>query len=470
MKYWIEIYDTEGRRVAKFDRVPLLEVTRTTPDKADIIEGSLPTTLTDLSHGYRIRVLAEGELICEAGVTRVSAKWSDMRELVVDRYVYFHEVVECEAERPAREGNTSVARIFTGETISSVVKRVINSALGRVHYLVEHAAYPDGAQRECAKFLARKTAENELEVGGIGSGNWVESGRMDLSGAYAKDGDMIAGVVVDGAPWPDVRLMLVDCEETTRNGHAISRHPEVAEWTDGQYQLSGYKLKADAAKAALQNLIDAKGIDFLELNSHRGSSGAFDDRVDAYGRYIGLVYGGGECFSAALVEQGLGDVYLYEDGRYLVPEMELKDFFSYSGTAEASVEPTDAALEGFDASGGAFEVLTALAYAAGGYVWSVDEHFAVRFWRPERPDHVVYRNPLEVGVALGSDSLAIANRIYFAGCLYVAETESFEQVAQTYSRSASVAEYGARGKSLTYWGLALEGDVDRLCEGLLGDL
>src|SRR5690606_41998302 len=64
------------------------------------------------------------------------------------------------------------------------------------------------------------------------------------------------------------------------------------------------------------------------------------DRVDAYGRYIGLVYGGGLCFNAAMVEQGLADVYLYEDGRYHDPAMRLKEYYSYRQPCGDSIETT----------------------------------------------------------------------------------------------------------------------------------
>ena len=178
--------------------------------------------------------------------------------------------------------------------------------------------------------LARCTSDNALEIGGITKGQWVGAARIDASEAYAKDGDTISGLKVDGVSWPDVRLMMIDAEETSLNSHAKKRHPETALWSSERYANSGYKLFADRAKALLQQLLETKGISHIELNPHRNNNGAFDDRVDAYGRYIGRVFGGSECFSAALVEQGLADVYLYEDGTYHVPEHHLKDFFSYT--------------------------------------------------------------------------------------------------------------------------------------------
>ncbi len=462
--YRIEVYDTWGRRIASYDEVALLEVVRTAPDKKDRVRGLLPRGVADLGPGYRIRVVVGEEPFCDVYVTAVAPQWSDTRKLILDRYVHFHEVIEFEAERPARDGNTTVTRAYTNREVSAIVKDAINSATGAVHYLVAHDAYPDGAEREHTKFLARKTVENELEVGGIDSGQWVGSDRIDSSGAYAKDGDTIAGLMVDGEAWPDLRLMLIDCEETSRNAHAIKRHPEVDDWTDERYNGSGYKLTADAAKDALQDLMDTNGIDYIELNPHRDGSGAFDDRVDVYGRYIGLVYGGGECFDAAIVEKGLADVYLYENGRYLVPEMELKDFFSYTGAHADSIEATSKFLVEFDVSAGVFEVLTALAYVADGYVWSVDNDLAVHFRNVERPDRVVFFDPVEVGVVLGSESGSLANTIHITGNPFVST------LSKTYTRSASIDEYGSHARRLDHFSISLEEDADKLAAGLLNDL
>lgn len=464
MEYRIEIYDTWGRRIATYDETPLLDVARTTPDRPDWIRGMLPQGVTDLGHVYRMRVLIDGELFCDACVKRVEPHWGDSRKLILDRYVSFHEVIEIEAERPVRDGNTTVSWAYKCKWIHLIAKHAINYAPGPVHYLVAHEAYPDGAQREYQKFLGRKWDVTELEVGGISSGQWVGSNRIDASGAYAKDGDTVAGLVVDGEDWPDLRLMLIDCEETSRNSHAIARHPEVADWSDARYAASGYKLKADAAKAALQGLMDSKGIDYIELNPHKNAAGEFDDRVDVYGRYIGLIFGDGECFDAALVEQDHADVYLYEDGAYLVPEMQLKDFFSYAGAHEDSVEFTEEALIRFDASGGVFEILTALAYAAGGYVWSVGPDLAVRFRKAERPDRVFFFDPTEMVATLGSDSSGVTNIIHMDG------NPLTGMLNKTYTRGTSVDEFGARGRHYDYFGLTFEQDGDKLAPGLLDDL
>jgi hypothetical protein len=121
-----------------------------------------------------------------------------------------------------------------------MVRAVVNQARGPLHYYVEHTAYPDGAAREFGKFTTRMALADPLPVGGIDSGQWVDSSRIDLSGAYAKDGDTIAGLVVDGLPWPDLRLMMIDAEESSLNSHAISRHPEIADWDSDRYDRSAY--------------------------------------------------------------------------------------------------------------------------------------------------------------------------------------------------------------------------------------
>ena len=464
VEYRVELYDTWGRRVAVFGEVPLLEATRTAPDKPDRIRGLLPNNGPPIGHGYRIRVLLGGACACEATVSTVLPQWGDTRKLIVDRYVRFHEVLEIGAERPAREGNTHVSQGFANKDISAIVKSVINTARGSIHYLVDHDAYPDGAEREYGKFLARRTTENELEVGGIAEGQWVGGARVDASSAYAKDGDTISGLVVDGTPWPDVRLMMIDCEETSRNSHAISRHPEVADWPADRYAASGYKIEAEAAKDALQNLLTSKGIDSIELNPHKDSSGAYDDRVDAYGRYLGLIFGGGECFNAALVEMGVADVCLYDEGRYCPPEMELKDFFSYVGENTDSVEETGVVLTSFDVAAGALEVLTPLAYAAGGFVWSVDTDLAVRFRKAEAPDRAWYYDSLEMGVSLGSESANLVNVIHFSGNPVAAS------VVKTYVEDASEEAYGYEARGLDYFGISVESDADALVEGILADV
>ena len=464
MNYIVEVIDTWGRRIATHDEVPLIKVTRTAPDKPDTIKGFLRGTVTDLSQGYRIRVLLEGALYCEATVTAVSPQWSDTRKLILDRFVHFHEVVAFEAELAAREGNTQVSRAYTNRTIGQIVRNAINSAPGPVHYLVDHSAYPGGATREYQKFLARKTSENELEVGGITTGQWVDSARIDLTGASAKDGDTIQGIKVDGNDWPDLRMMLIDSEETSKNSHGISMHPEVANWTTDQYDASGYKFKADAATVALQNLIDTNGIDYIELNPHRDATGAFDDRVDVFGRYLGLVYGGGECYNAAQVENGHAEVFLFNEGKFLVPELELKDFFSYKGIHSASIEDSTATLTAYDVTLGLFEVLTAMAYAADGFIWSVDPDLAIHFRKMDQADRVLFFDPVEHGITLGSDADNVANAVFFDGNPF---TTAFRKA---YFNNDSIDEYEFHSRFLDYFSMSREEDADLLAAGLLKDI
>ncbi|GMW01797.1 MAG: hypothetical protein AMXMBFR84_29340 [Candidatus Hydrogenedentota bacterium] len=463
MQYRIEIWDIWNRRIASLEDVPLVEATRTLPGKADTIRGVLPDSLTQLGHGYRVKVIVDGQLFCEGVVDSVEPGWGDTRKLILDQYVPFHKVIAFEAKSEPRPGNSRIAMAFENRPVHEMVRAIVNAAPGAIHYTVAHQAYPDGAVREFAKFESRKSPENELGVGSIDTGQWVGSGRMDLSAAFAKDGDTIAGIVVDGAPWPDLRLMLIDCEETSLNSHAVSRHPETEFWTSGEYNASGYKYKADAAKAALQDLINTNGIDYIELNPHRDTEGNFDDRIDAFGRYIGLVYGGGQCLNAAMVELGHADVYLYQDGKFHVPEMALKDFYSYAAPAQDSVEETSASLVSYDIAAGALEALTALAYAAGGYIWSVGLDLAVTFRKATVADTVVHFDPVEMSVTLGSGDSGVVNAVFFEGNPVNAP------LAKTYVRSASVNALGFRSRSLEYGALRVEADADQLVSGILDD-
>ena len=464
MDYCIEVFDTRGLRIGKFDRVPLLEATRATPDGRDTIRGLLPIGIDSLGVDYRVRVTVGGQFFCEAPVVRVLPEWSDIRKLILDRYVSFHEVVGFEAETRLRPGNTRTYGAFHDEPIDAIVRAVINRALGPIHYTVFHQAYPDGAIREWQKFLSRRSSENELEVGGISEGQWVSTPRLDVSAAFAKDGDTIAGIVVDGEPWPDLRMMMIDSEETSLNSHAVSRHPEVADWDAARYNRSGYKRTADEATAALQDLIDTQGIDHIELNPHRDATGAFDDRVDAFGRYLGWAYGGGRCFNAAIVELGLADVFLWRDGRFHEPSMELKDYFSYRGPNEHSVAAAPAVLRAFDTEAGVLEVLAALAYAAGGYGFTVSPDLAVSFQPLDVAARVVPFDPIHTGVQFGTNGALLTNAIYFEGHPVTGLVQS------TYSRSASVSRHGWRPRWWNYFAVSLEEDAARIAEGLLDDL
>jgi hypothetical protein len=270
--------------------------------------------------------------------------------------------------------------------------------------------------------------------------------------------------VVDGIAWPDLRLMMIDSEETSRNSHAIGRHGEVAAWTDLQYAASVYKFKADAAKAYLQNLIDTRGIDYVELNPHVDASGAFDDRVDVYGRYLGFVYGGGQCFNAAMLEAGHADVYHYKDGKYHVPEMELKDYFSYTGVNADSIETTTTVLVDLSVTAGLYEIIALLAYAAGGYVWSVAPGGAVSFRRPTRPDRVEFFDRLNHAATLESNARELANAILVKG------NPLTSIVDHLFTNGDSIDEYGFRLAVLELFSLSNADDAAAIVAGLLKDV
>jgi hypothetical protein len=176
------------------------------------------------------------------------------------------------------------------------------------------------------------------------------------------------------------------------------------------------------------------------------------------------VYGGGLCFNAAQVELGHADVYLYEDGAFHVPEMALKDYYSYVGVTEDSIEESGVVLCSFGADGGVFEILTALAYAAGGFVWSVSPDLAVSFREAERADRVVFFDPLRTWVGLGSNSEEVGNILYFSGNPVLPPLE------KTYVRGVSIDEYGVRVMRLEYFPVSVEEDADKLAAGLLDDV
>ncbi|MBX3176696.1 MAG: hypothetical protein KF886_05005 [Candidatus Hydrogenedentes bacterium] len=464
MNYEVEVFDRAGVRTARLGEVPLLDIVREGPDGRDRIVGLLPVNAGRFGVGYTVRVRLEGALAATGTVTRSRPAWGEARRLILDRYVNFHELLAFEAEHDAGAGNRRVSRSFQNERADAMVRAAINSALGNVHYTVGHTAYPDGAEREYAKFLVRQAETDALAVGGIDSGQWVDAARIDMSGAYAKDGDTIAGLAVDGEAWPDLRLMLIDCEETSLNSHAIKRHPEIAGWSEAQYNASPYKRRADAAKVRLQQYLDTNGIAFIELNPHRDPSGAFDDRVDVFGRYLGLVYGGGECFNAGLVEEGHADVYLYDEGRYHVPEMALKDFFSYTGPNTDSVAPCDVVVGAFEARGGVLEVLTALAALGGGYVFHVDQDLAVHFRRGDAVDRVVVFDPVETAVELGRDKRGLVNLLRIQG------DPLFGGVDGYFAEGDSIDRFGTAYRDFPYYALSQASDAAQLSSGLLQDL
>lgn len=464
MTYVVEVYDRAGLRVARFDSVPLLEVVREGPDGQDRVAGLLPVGLEQFGVGYSVRVSLDGTLAAAGTVTEARPAWGEARRLILDRYVNFQAILAFTAERDRDSLNRSVARSLKNQRVDSLVRAIVNSAPGPLHYTVDHGAYPEGAEREYGKFLARKDVSDPLGVGSITTGQWVDGPRIDTSGAYAKDGDTIAGLVVDGIAWPDLRLMMIDCEETSLNGHAISRHPEIAGWSVYQYGASPYKRRADAAKSQLQNYLNAYGIDFIELNPHQDPGGTYDDRVDIYGRYIGLVYGGGQCFNAGMVEEGHADVYLYEDGRYHVPEMALKDFFSYLGDSEDSIGECSATVGAFEARGGVLEVLAALAALGDGYVFHVDHNDAVHFRGGDVVDEVLSFDPVVAAVELGNDGEGLVNLLRIQGDPTNGGVDAY------HAEDESIDRFGVAFRFFPYFALSLAADAERLAEGLLKDL
>jgi len=464
MEYRIEIVDTWNRRISTVYSTHLLEVTRGFVTEDVLITGMLPADLIDVGHEYVLRVYLDDRLEVQAPVRVVDPQWGDRKKLVLDRYVDFHAIIEVVAQRDYNETNVLLKKACTAKAISEIAKDAIESVPGEIHYLVDHDSYPDGAQREYTKFTGRLEWMSEFPVGSVASGEYVGSSRINSSNAYAKDGDTIAGLMIDGAAWPDLRLMMIDTEELSINTHTIKMHPEVATWTEEKYARSGYKFRADRAKEALQDLIDTKGIEYIELNWHRNAIGEFDNRVDAYGRYIGLVYGGGECFNAAMVELGHSAVYLYEQGAYNPPEIRLKEYFSYTGPNADSVASTDASFSNLDLHNGIYEVLTLLAYAAGGYVWGIDQNEAVTFRKVAVPDRVIFYNPKKHSISLRSDSSNVVNRIQVLG------NPVGGQLEKVYVNEPSAEEFGVRSHTLELFSVSQERDADIIVSGLLDDV
>ncbi len=258
--------------------------------------------------------------------------------------------------------------------------------------------------------------------------------------------------------------MMIDCEETSRNSHAIGRHPEVADWDDGRYARSVYKQRAEAAKARLQEYIDTKGIDFIELNPHVDGSGHYDDRVDAYGRYLGLVFGGGECFNAGLVEAGLADVYLYADGRYHDSALALKEFYSYRGVHTDSIAPCTTVVGAFETRGGVLEVLAALVTLADGFVFSVDLDGAVSVRRGTDIDAVVRVDPVETGVEMGRMQEGLVNLLRLVGNPQEGAVDGY------HAEQDSIDALGTAFRYFPFFALSRVDDAARMGQGILRDL
>lgn len=463
MNLRIELLDTLHQRIAVFNEAVSLEATRRVPDLADTLKCTVPH-VEGFGPGCTIDVYLDNMLWQRYETTRTQLRWdADFQPEHATRRP-LRDVMLVEAQATKQAVNTRLRRAYVGVTLEEALMDVINRAPGSIHYLIDHNAYPDGATHEYAKFLERISSENELEPGGISEGQWVGADRIDASEAYAKDGDTISGIKIDGVLWPDVRLMMIDAEETTLNSHALKRHPETTLWSSERYANSGYKLSADRAKAFLQYLLDTKGISHIELNPHRDSKGNFDDRVDAYGRYIGRVFGDGECFSAALVEQGLADVYLYENGLYHVPEHRLKEFYSYAGAHTKSYPTLGETVHALDLDCGALEALTLLAYLCEGQAFSITPELEVTFRDATLFDHQYRYRADTMAVTSGFTSKGMVNTLMVTGNKIIAPG------TVSVSCDESIAAYGASGSRIDGKWLGSDDDKAQLAENLVHDL
>ncbi|MEK7794790.1 MAG: hypothetical protein AAB353_09685, partial [Candidatus Hydrogenedentota bacterium] len=166
----------------------------------------------------------------------------------------------------------------------------------------------------------------------------------------------------------------------------------------------------------------------------------------------------------ALVEQGRADVYLYDDGKFLVPELELKDFFSYAGESSDSIQDAAQTLAEYDVENGALEVIAAMCYAADGFGFTVDLDNAVEFRRIERADAVIFFDPLLHAVTLGADSVGIVNAIYLSG------NPNTTALSRSYFNGGSIDEFGFRARVIDYFSVSRAQDADLFGEGLLKDL
>ncbi len=462
MEYVIEIFDAFGLRRHRFNRVPLVEISSHLPGRPQRVRGMLPS-MTPLRPGDRVRVWLDGALAADADVTRVDPEWGDQRKLVIDRYLSFHELLAFEAVSGQSLLDSRVTASLFNRSVTELAKEYVNRATGRIHYTVEHTGYPEGAEREYAKFQARRMGVNELEAGGIEHGDWVGASRIDASNAYAKDGRTIAGLVVDGAPWPDLRLLMVEAESPERDSDAIARHPEVAHWSDATYASSGYALAGAAAKEALQARIENDGIVYVELNPCRDVFGQTIGRIDEDGRLLGMIFGAGRCFNAAQVELGHGRTLLHANGAILPPALRLKEFFSYERKTESSIAALDQVLKTFHADGPLEAALTVLAYAAGA-VWSVNERGVITMRRADRADHVTFHDPSDTAVAWSADARGVVNAIDAEA------NPAHSGVGKTYERPASVAILGCSKAAVTLAAVSHEADLDAVINGMLDDL
>lgn len=172
------------------------------------------------------------------------------------------------------------------------------------------------------------------------------------------------------------------------------------------------------------------------------------------------MYGASECFNAALVEQGHTKTLLYKEGEFHVPEMELKDFYSYEEVYTNSVEAATQVLISPDVGISILQWLSALAYAAGGYAWSMDEQMGIRFRDMNIVDRVIMYNPVLHALDWSTNSENIYNSVSFTG----------NGLTKTYSTQNSIDAYGETRRYLTFTALAEVADADAFIAGLLDDV
>ncbi len=462
MKMRLDLMDTWRQRIAVIEEAPAVEAMQRGPDQPDLLRCTLPH-VEGFGPGCAINVYVNDAPWRRYEVRRTQLSWDADFQPEHNTRTPVRDCMRVTAAADP-ESNRRMRRVYVDTSFEETFRDIISRTPGPLHYHVTHNAYPDGAQREYTKFCGRATADNALEYGGIGTGQWVDSARIDATAAWAKDGDTIGGLVVDGVPWPDVRLMMIDADETTLNNQARKQRPETALWTPERYAKSAYKLRADRATALLQALMDGKGISHIELNPHRDATGAFDDRVDAYGRYIGLVFGGGECFNAALVEHDVADVFLYAEGRYHVPEHRLKEFYSYTGPHTTSHPVIGPHVNALDLDCGAMEAIALLTYMTGDHVFSVSPEMSVSLREITGPDHCYrYRSDM-MAVTSGFTDADMINWLGVSGNGVLAPERL------TDSRGESIGAYGLRATGMDVEWIGHDEDKQRLVQGLLDDL
>ncbi len=463
MRMRLELLDTWRRRAATFSDMERLAAIRRGPDRYDALDCVVPH-VSGIGPGCLADLYIEGDLWRRFEILGATATWDGDIQIEHNELAPLRDRMRITARSETRAGNTRITRAYVNTTGAEALSDSIHRAPGALHYHVGHEAYPEGAAREYVKFLERATPDNALEVGGISRGQWVGADRIDASAAWAKDGDTIAGMVVDGVAWPELRLMMIDAEETSLNNHARKRHPETTLWTSERYARSGYKLRADAATAFLAQLLQEKGVSHIELNPHRGSSGAFDDRVDAYGRYIAQVFGGGECFNAALVETGHADIYLYEDGRYHVPEHRLKDYYSYLSVNTPDLAEDSVPIEALDLDCGALEAIEALTLIEGNRVFTVSPELNVKFHDADAPAHVLAYRAERMRLRTGFRKRPMVNWLALRGNSRVAP-DGF-----TRFRGDSIGAYGLEAGRLECEWAGASAELEGLSEHLLEDM